>query len=129
MKFVARTSFRRPISVTCEHTFGDEEYDRTFDFNFESKKSFQLKMLTDREEILLNNQDPDFMNTFFHLNPDIPCKEMQNSKSSSRFALSFCRQVSFTLTNKTNSSDISDESSPFLSDGAVETNDNCCCCF
>ena len=87
-------------------------------------------MLNEKEEILLNNLDHNFRTTFFHISPEISFKEMQNSKSSSKFALSFCRQVSFSLTNNTDSSDKSEESSPFLSEGASdEINDTCCCCF
>ena len=87
---------RKPLSVTSK-TSGVK-----CKGEFEEKYSFQLKMLTKKEEILLKNRDDEFVKTFESFGydvawPDIPLIEMNNSDSSSKFALYHCYQRSMEL--------------------------------
>ena len=88
-------------------------------------------MLTEREEILLTNRNDDIIYTFrnafsqlsYIVNPDVPMREMHNSKSSSKYALSYCSQESFLLSNSIFDSEF-DLNASLISDSSNMSSDD-----
>ena len=58
-------------------------------------------MLTEQEEILLDNRDEDFMSTFGNFDSDVYLREMQQSESLSKYTLSYCHRKSFVFYKST----------------------------